>query len=252
MKYLILVLGFVLISVQLFGFENNQDLVQSANEAYQAGDFKTAINQYEKLLSDGYQSADLHYNLANAHYRLNQVGKAVLHYEKAALLDPRDEDIQHNLEFVKKSLPDQLDVIPVFFVTRWWNELQKLSSPGGWAVIALLIFWGGIAGWILWLSSKHRKIRKRGFIAGVVLVLLSILPFTIAFNANKKQNNSQRAVVMVNQINLKSAPDEVSENLLELHEGTSLRILDEIGEWKKIRLSNGEEGWLEAKVLAVI
>jgi uncharacterized protein YgiM (DUF1202 family) len=156
------------------------------------------------------------------------------------------------LKVVQKALPDQFDVIPDFFVTRWWRESQKIASPGGWGILGLLILWSGIAGLILWLRGRNRKIRKQGFIAGVILLLISILPFSLGFSVAKNLKDSKRAVIMVRQINLKSAPDEVSENLLELHEGTSLWILDEIGAWKKIRLSNGEKGWLETKVLAKI
>ncbi|MFT5166487.1 MAG: tetratricopeptide (TPR) repeat protein [Saprospiraceae bacterium] len=252
MKHIKFSLFLLFFSGQLFAFENNPSVFQSANEAYQTGDFNTAVKQYEQLLQEDYQCADLHYNLANAYFRLNQVGNAVLHYEKAALLNPGDEDVLYNLKVVQKALPDQFDVIPDFFVTRWWRESQKIASPGGWGILGLLILWSGIAGLILWLRGRNRKIRKQGFIAGVILLLISILPFSLGFSVAKNLKDSKRAVIMVRQINLKSAPDEVSENLLELHEGTSLWILDEIGAWKKIRLSNGEKGWLETKVLAKI
>jgi tetratricopeptide (TPR) repeat protein len=241
-----------LCSTQLFGFENNSTSFQLGNEAYQAGNFQSAAKYYEQLLQEGYESADLHYNLGNSYYRLNQIGNAVLHYEKAALLNPRDEDILYNLEVVKKMLPDQLDVIPDFFISRWWNEFQNLISEKGWGIVGLLFLWAGIIGLILWLKGGNRKIRKQGFIAGIILIILSLLPIFLGFSSAKKMKNSERAVIMAREVNLKSAPDEVSKNLLKLHEGTSILILDEIGDWKKIRLSNGEEGWLETKILSKI
>ena len=252
MKNIYSFLILALISVHMYAFENGSSLIDQANEAYQTGDYNSALQKYEQLLNEGYNSADLYYNLGNTYFRLNQPGSAILYFEKAALLEPGDKDIIHNLEVVKKTLPDQLDVISDFFVLEWWDETRNICSPTQWAVIGLLLLWAGIGGLVLWFRGKNRQARKQGFVAGIVLLLLSILPFALGFSAAQYQKDSQKAVIMVEQVNLKSAPDEVSEDLMELHEGTCLQILDEIGEWKKIRLSNGEEGWLETKVLEKI
>lgn len=226
--------------------------LQNAEEAYRKGDYETAINTYEQLLAKGSQSADLHYNLGNAYYRSKDLGKAILHLEKAVLLNPRDKDFQHNLRVVKQNLPDQFETIPPFFIQRWWDQLQAFLSPTGWGIVGLLLLWGGIAGLILWLRAESRSRRKQGFMAGIAALILCILPFAIGFSTIKEINNTQRAVILVAETNLKSAPDEISEAILQLHAGVSLTILDEIGDWKKIRLSNGEEGWVKTNTLGFI
>jgi len=236
----------------LFASEDHTSLLKSAGDAYQTGDYAAAINSYEQLLKNEYSSAALHYNLGNAYFRKNKMGKAVLHMERAALINPRDKDIQHNLRIIKNKTEDQFETIPDFFVSRWWSTIQKTLSPTGWGIVTLLILWAGIGGLILWFRGKNRKLRKRGFLFGLILLLLSLLPLFLGLNAAKKLKNTQRAVVMVAQVNLKNAADIISENVLELHEGTSLKIIDEIGEWKKVKLSNGEEGWLEKKALEMI
>ncbi len=233
-------------------FAEDSSALKAAEEAYQNGNFAKAIKEYEQLLADGYKSSDLHYNLGNAYYRARDLGRAVLHLEKAALLNPRDKDIRHNLKVVKKNIPDQIETIPPFFIQRWWDTLQALFNPALWGIIGLLILWAGIGGLIVWLRADSRQKRKQGFTLGVAALLLCILPVSIAFSTIKEMQNSQRAVILVSETSLKSAPDEVSEEILRLHAGISLRVLDEIGEWKKIRLSNGEEGWLETKVLGFI
>jgi len=112
--------------------------------------------------------------------------------------------------------------------------------------------WLGAAGLGLWLKGSNRKIRKQGFVIGLILIILSILPLMLGFSAAASRANSGRAVLMVGEASLKSAADELSEDILILHEGTSMILLDQIGPWKKIQLSNGEEGWLEAKFLEEI
>ncbi len=252
MKKVKFFLFILFISTQLLAANAEQDLFSSANENYEAGDFKSAIEQYEELLEEGFQSAELHYNLGNSYFRLNDLGYAVLHLEKAALLAPRNKDIEYNLQVVRSNLPDQIEVISEFFVTRWWKNLQTMFGPRGWGIIGLIFLWAGIAGLVIWFRGSNRQLRKRGFVIGLSLLILSIFPFALGFSASKNIKNSKRAVITIAQIDLKSAPDEDSENILELHAGTSLSILDEIGDWKKIRLSNGEEGWLETAVLEKI
>lgn len=243
---------FLWLTLQYLGLAANPASFEAANQSYQNGDYTEAIQQYEALLGEDYLSADLHYNLGSAYFRKNELAKAVLHFEKAALLAPRDQSIQHNLDVIRKKLPDQLDVIPDFFVSKWWTSTQQLAGPCIWAGICLLIVWAGGAGFILWVRGKNRKLRKQGFILGLVLSILSFLPMALGFSAAKAQKHSGRAVLMAAETSLKSAPDEMSEDILTLHAGTSLILLDEIGEWKKIRLCNGEEGWLEVKSLEEI
>lgn len=248
MKKLVLLLFLSLIQFTI----SANDIFEAANEKYQAGDFDAAIQQYEQLIAEGYLVAELHYNLGSAYFRKNDLTNAVLHFEKAAVLNPGDSNTEYNLELVKSKLPDQFEVIPDFFMSRWRNSLQDLFRPNTWGILGLLLLWTGIAGLIVWFKGNSRELRKQGFTAGILLLIVSLLPFFLGFGAAKKRANSQRAVVMVSETPLKSAPDELSEEVLLLHGGTTLSILDQIGDWKKIRLSNGEEGWLETTSLEVI
>jgi len=250
MKKLLLCIVFIMVSI--FTWAESPATFDLANEQYEAGKYEEAIKQYEGLLEEGYQSAELHYNLGNAFFKKQQLAKAVLHFEKAAVRSPRDKDIQYNLSIVKNKLPDQFEMIPAFFISRWWASLRSVVGPTGWGIIGLLFLWTGIGGLILWFRGGNRKIRKQGFTIGVILTLLSIIPFSLGFDAAKTIKHSTRGVIMVAEIELKSAPDEVSKAILTLHAGTTISILDEIGSWKKIRLSNGEEGWLEANTFEKI
>ena len=115
--------------------------------------------------------------------------------------------------------------------------------------MALLFFWLGVGGLLVWLSGKSRFQKKIGFVAGLVLIMFSILPFYIAMDSSKIEKSSGLAVIMTDEVNLRSAPDEVSSSIFLLHEGTSVELLDQIGEWYKVKLLNGEQGWLPMNVL---
>src|ERR1051325_9538876 len=51
-----------------------------ANEAYAKGNFVKAAEGYEQLIAQDYESAELYYNLGNAYYKLDNIGKAILNY----------------------------------------------------------------------------------------------------------------------------------------------------------------------------
>ena len=83
--------------------DNTDELWQRANTAYNSGDYAQAETCYTRILEQGLYSASLYYNLANAHFKQNELGKALLYYNRALRLRPNDEDIRHNLEYAKQT-----------------------------------------------------------------------------------------------------------------------------------------------------
>ena len=65
-----------------------RQLMQQGNDAYAKSDFAEAVRLYNTVLDAGYQSADLYYNLGNAHFRMEDYGLAILNYERALRLKP--------------------------------------------------------------------------------------------------------------------------------------------------------------------
>lgn len=226
-------------------------LFQEANELYQSNEFTSAIEKYEKIEADGYRSPELYYNLGNAYYKINSPGKSILNYERALLIANAESrnDIKYNLELARKNLPDEIEILPPFFLKKWKNNLRSLASAKSWSIAGLVLFWLGIGGFLVWLTGKTREQKKIGFVAGFGILILSFLPFYLAIDSVNFEKNNNLAVIMANEVDLRSAPDEVSNLILTLHEGTSVELLDQIGEWYKVKLLNGEKGWLPVKVL---
>ena len=103
----VIVLIFLFVSV--FGFSQNQELFDKANASYQNGEFEASISSYEKIIENGEASAEVYYNLGNAHYKLNNVAPSIYYFEKALQLQPKDEDIQNNIEFTRNMAIDDID-----------------------------------------------------------------------------------------------------------------------------------------------
>ncbi len=225
---------------------------QRANRAYESGNFEQAAALYDSLIAEGFESGELHYNLGNAFFRLDQLGKAILHYERALLLAPGDADALHNLAFAKQNAVDDFEEIPDFFLRSWWHRLRDRALSFTWGIVAFAFWFAGFGGLAIWQLSRQRRVRKTGFIAGVMLLLVSLLPLSLALGRAAIEQHSGRAVVMNSEASLRSAPDKAGTELLLLHEGTEIDLLDKLGDWEKVRLPNGEEGWLPLSVFEEI
>jgi len=104
------------------------DLFKKGNEAYKNGDYKTAIESYERIISLGYESGDILFNLGNAYYRTGQFAQAILNYERAKKYDTNDKEIDHNLAIVNLRIKDRLEKVPKLFILEWWENIKNMFS----------------------------------------------------------------------------------------------------------------------------
>lgn len=250
-KYFQLLLGLFILSTSTL-LANPKAQFEAANTAYQSGNYATAIDTYEQVLQSGNYSNEIYYNLGNAYFKTNELGKAILNYERALLVSPRDADAHFNLEIANAKKVDDLDQIGKFFLTEWWQGLHKFFSASIWGILTLLSLWAGIAGLILWLFGANRNQKKQGFIGALTLLTLSLFLYFVSNSQAKFEKNSRTAIVLTQVIEVKNGPDAESTAVLEVHEGLKVELLDEIGEWYKVKLSNGDQGWLPKNSLEEI
>ena len=229
-----------------------QQLFQNANQAYQTGNFPLAVEQYETILRGGKLfSKELYYNVGNAYFRLNQTGRAILNYERAARIAPTDADIQANLAVARGRVTDDIEAVSEVFFVKGYRLLRGAFSVDTWSVFALFFLWLSGGGFAVWLLGKERAWKKRGFITGFVALPLSLFLFLTANNAAKISEISQ-GVVMSKETAFRNAPNEAAAVTATLHEGIKVEILDKIGDLTKVKLANGEEGWVAAMDLEKI
>jgi len=77
-----------------------------ANQAYKNHQFQQAVDGYRHLIKNGYENGPVHYNLGNAYFRRGDLGRAILSYERACLLIPRDNDLAFNLSHARNQTQD--------------------------------------------------------------------------------------------------------------------------------------------------
>ncbi|MBI5915801.1 MAG: tetratricopeptide repeat protein, partial [Bacteroidetes bacterium] len=229
-KIFVLLLFSILLETSLLAEETDQ-VFRQANEAFQQKEFEKAVKLYDQILEAGYRSPELEYNLGNAWYRLNRPGKAILHYERALLLAPNDPEVLQNLTLVRSKLPDEIEPLPDFFLKKWWGDARMALSAGTMGSMALVLWWLSFACLVFWQTGKTRRQKKRGLLAGVALLLLSLLPFSLALSRTAFEKNTRQAIVLEKTASLRSAPDEAGAEVLLLHEGTKVEQQELLSGW---------------------
>ena len=222
-----------------------EELWSSANEAYNTAEYATALERYNAILDRGLHSAALYYNLANTHFKTEQLGKAILYYNRALRLSPADEDIRHNLEYAEQMTKDSIEEIPEFILTTWVRAVRGALSSTAWSVISLTMLAAALAMALFYLLAQRLTMRKMGFYTMVIAALLFILTSLFAWSEREMIVNSKEAIIMSSAVSIKSSPDRAATELFVLHEGTKVSIGHEIAGWAEVRISDGRKGWVE-------
>lgn len=222
----------------------------AGNERYRTGDYAGALTSYEEALAGGYASGALFYNMGNAHYRLDQLGAAVLYYEKARLLTPENPELLHNLEILNAKTIDQFTQLPQPVWVTWWHNM--LARNGGqW------LFWVGMLFYLLAVGVIIYRMRLGGSNPWIrrlraVTILLGCVFLFAAFAASMQSVESSRAVIMADRVEVREQPDDAGITEIAIHEGLVVDVLQQSEGWVEIRLPNGARGWVPADVAEAI
>ena len=218
----------------------------NADTEYKKGNYQQAIKDYEELLQKGV-SADLYYNLGNAYYRVDNITKAVLAYERALLLSPGDEDIRFNLQMARSKTIDKITPASEMFFVTWYKALVNLMSVDGWAYVAIGSLLLLILFVLAYLFSERIWIRKVGFFCGIVSLVLFVLANVFAIQQRSQLSNRTGAIVTAPSVSVKKTPGHSAQEECVLHEGTRVEMTDKsMKGWVGISLADGREGWIES------
>ena len=250
MKKIYFSLLFVFASVLAYGQETTK---AQADSAYINNDYANAVYFYEDILANQGESADIYYNLGNSYYKMDNIAKAILNYEKALMLNPGNGDIRFNLELAQSKTVDKVTPMSEVFLVTWMKSLTNTMSEQGWSKLAIASFILTLLGLVLYFFSKKIAMKKIGFISALCLMLVCILANVFASSQKSKAQSHSSAIIMEPSVTVKSTPNEGGTELFILHEGRKVMIKDNtMREWKEIQLEDGNAGWVPASVIEII
>ncbi|HBE39730.1 MAG TPA: hypothetical protein DDW27_00710 [Bacteroidales bacterium] len=221
-------------------------------ELFSAGDYSNALEEWIGLYNIGFRSAELEYNIGNACFKLNNVPGAILFYERAYLKKPSDEDINYNLQIARTLVVDRLEEIPELFFIRWYNYLSLLLPANNWAGISLASFILCLVFLSLYLYTSKYKLKVSGFWLAIIALVISFSSIAFSFRNKNLVHESNKAIILDPVVNGKSSPDASGTDLFVIHEGLKVTVVDGVGDWREIRLPDGNKGWVPENSLEVI
>ncbi|SHI43218.1 tetratricopeptide repeat protein [Flavobacterium terrae] len=238
-----------LLFTQVFWAQND---FEKGNSLYQKGNYQEAINAYESIVKSGKESAEVYFNLGNCYYKLNKVAPAVYNFEKALLLSPCDSEIQNNLSFAKKMAIDEIAETPKVGFSKLISDFTSSFHYDTWAWIAIVFSVLFLIGFVAYYFSSSTGL-KRVFFSGMILFLLFVVVSVFSgFYEKSRINNDRPAIVFADVIAVKSEPNASAQDAFTLHAGTKVTVLEDLGNYKKIQLSDLKEGWIEKTAIKEI
>jgi tetratricopeptide (TPR) repeat protein len=207
-----------------------------ANQEYAAGDFKTAIDDYEALVRAGQDTPNLFYNLGNAYFRKNNFGRAILNYERALALDPHHPESETNVQIARDEAR-ALELVP----TRS-ERLFAFADENQLVVTAAIAFWIGMFSIAAWIIGRSRS--------ALALSILSLSIFAIAVVASYQlshgKNGPGLAIVTGDKVDARLATADNANRVLTLPAGSEIKIVSQRGDWIYAALPNNLRGWIPA------
>jgi tetratricopeptide (TPR) repeat protein len=240
--------------IQIVSFSQSQleSIFMNANKLFAQDKYEEAIKQYTLINDKGFESAELYYNMGNAYYKIRNYPRAILNYEKALILKPEDDNIQHNLAKVRMLNIDKVEEIPEFIIRRWINKVIDILTSNEWALISLSAFIISLAFFMVYFFAARISLKKIGFYFGFLVTILSVTTFYFSSRSKSMAIKSAGAIIMSPTVTVKSSPQETGTDLFILHEGTKVYIVDKLDTWFEIRLSDGKQGWLQKSNIEAI
>lgn len=210
---------------------------------YDCQRYVEAVAAYDSALVDG-PSAALYRNLGNAHYRMNDIARAVLYYERALRLRPADKSLRHDLALCATKLPDRFQPRHEMFFVTWTRNLRNLFSADAWGGVGICLFLLALLGLGLYQLSERPALRKTGFFGALAAALCFLVAQACAFSLRHDYSHLHRAVLTAPSVPLREASAPQSRQLRELHGGVAVTLTDSTRTAFEVELPDGERGWV--------
>ncbi|TCP28323.1 hypothetical protein EV195_101499 [Tenacibaculum skagerrakense] len=232
--------------------QDANQLFDKSNTLYKNADYNEAIKLYEQIEASGEVSSELYYNLGNSYYKINKVGPSIYNYEKALLLDPLNEDAHNNLIFAKRLSLDRIEELPKSTLQKFNKKYISKLSYDQWATLTVVFSFLASCLFLMYYFSQTPSLKRLFFTTSIISVILLISTLLITVNQYKKASNTIEAIVFATEVSVKNEPTKNAEEAFILHEGTKVFVLDEVDDWKKIKLIDGKIGWLKSQQINIL
>lgn len=207
-----------------------------------------AARQHYQVLADSLHSADVYYNLGCTEYRLKHYPEAILAFERALREDPGHADARYNLEVTRTRLTDRFTRPAEMVFISWIRQWVQERSVSHWTELSFLWLILMFVGLGVYLYAKDLRLRKIGFFFGILCIFCCLTVTGFAAIQRYRYFHEDRMVITAEEVVLYASPSKSSKQVMQVHEGTTLTILEELDKkWIQVALPDGREAWMSDK-----
>lgn len=227
--------------------------ISAANQLYQVGNYDDAIRIYEQIVDQGVEDSTLNFNLGNSYFSKGDLGRAILNYQRAAMLAPRDRDIAANLELARtranavidQSAPGPLSLLNDL-IGKWLTlDETALLTMGLWFLVSLMFIV-----WRLQESGSTRQITKNMMI--ILFLVLAIAGLSFGSRLVSERYTPE-GVVIAPVVAVNAEPGQQAESVYNLQNGAEISLMETQGNWARLAIPGSQiEGWVPLDTVEMV
>ncbi len=229
--------------------KSHDELFKKGLDSYKKSDYENAVKYFEASLEGKLKSAEAYTNLGLAYHKKGDLGRAVLNFERALRQKPGYLPAVKNLKAVRQLIDTEVKNQGTFWLFGFFKSISTMLNSSTWSILFYLLLFTGSSALLLWYLQLNDKLSFVGLRSGIIFLSLSILPFLAANTASYHEHSNSFAIVISSQVGVRTAPGLDGEDISIISSGVKVTIFEEMGDWYKVRLSNGIFGWIPAKAL---
>ncbi|MGH7564703.1 MAG: BatD family protein [Gemmatimonadota bacterium] len=195
-----------------------------ANAAYRAGEFERAIALYDELAAR-HDDPHLEADLAAALWRADRRGEAVVHYQRALVIEPRNDSLRADLGRLRAELGLERGHPATDVLKR--ARLDELL----WLLLAATTI-----GFIAFATTGGGRKIGLAVLAGTALIAAAV--------AVRAWSGSREVAIALRPVPVTAAPGGAP--IVELAEGAEVRVLEAGDTSWRVRTPGGPAGWVPA------
>ncbi|MCG6860507.1 MAG: tetratricopeptide repeat protein [Chromatiaceae bacterium] len=218
-----------------------QQAQEAAGRDERLAGFRHAQRLFEQASTQGPRSADLYANMGNAALQAEQLGPAILAYQRALALDPAHARAGQNLRHARTLLPawvprpEPEGTLESFF---FWRHLLNPAQQASIAALSFLLAALLLAVAIRWQSALARTL--------AILPLLAWVGLLVSAAIDTSSSAAAQGVLIADETIARAAdsPNARVRFAEPLPGGTEVSIREWRERWVHIVLANGRDAWV--------
>ncbi|MEY3837166.1 MAG: hypothetical protein RL304_148 [Verrucomicrobiota bacterium] len=211
--------------------------MDAGQAAYAAGDFVGAIERWQaQVLAEGATAGRLA-ALGNAEWKLGRKGRAMVCWERALLLDPRNAVATAGIRHAQSAGGVERPAL------TWAENYAAFLGANAWLLIATAAFWVALLGLLIpRLRRRAPSERQEKMVVAAATVFLLSLPGLWGGHLY-----ARRAVVRQSEVSLRLTPTARGEAIVGIAEGDVVRTDRPFNGYVRVTTADGKHGWLQAR-----